>query len=73
MSMTRRQMESVLGPIDETLAAQIVQTGVDEAGLLEAKTWIENDEALVNEGRPFPTGSIASAIAVLKEAGLNAE
>lgn len=47
---------SVLGPVDEALAAQINRTGATPEELAQAWAWFNADEALVNEGRPLPSG-----------------
>jgi len=52
-------------PVDETLVAVVMATGATQAELAEAFAWSNNDEALINEGRPLPTGRVAALVALL--------
>jgi hypothetical protein len=52
MSLTYDELVSVLGPVEETLAAEIMATGASLSELTEAWAWLNNDEALINQGRP---------------------
>lgn len=67
MPLTASEIEAVLGPTDESMIAQIIATGATPADLAEAWAWINNDEALINEGRPLPTGKVAELCALLDE------
>ncbi len=67
MPLTASEVEAVLGPTDEAMIAQIIATGATLADLAEAWAWINNDEALINEGRPLPTGKVAELCALLDE------
>ncbi len=67
MPLTASEVEAVLGPTDEAMIAQIMATGATPPDLAEAWTWINNDEALINEGRPLPTGKVAELCALLDE------
>lgn len=65
MTMTLQEVAAVLGPVDETLAAEIVATGATQAELAEAWAWANNDEALMGEGRHLPTGVVAALVDLL--------
>lgn len=65
MSLTREQITSVLGPIDDMLAAEVLATGASLEELEAAFAWINADEALVNDLRPMPTGKVAQLIEIL--------
>jgi hypothetical protein len=65
MTITRDEIRRVLGPVDDTLAADIVNTGADEQELAEAWAWTNSDEALINDGRPLPGGRVAELVALL--------
>lgn len=65
MALTREDVTSVLGPVDETVAAEVMATGASLAELEEAWAWINADEALVNELRPLPSGRVAQLIDIL--------
>lgn len=66
MTMTRDDIISVLGPVDEAVIADIVSTGATIEELREAFAWIGADEALVNEGRQLPTARVAALIELLE-------
>lgn len=63
--MTSDEIVAILGPIDEVLLAEIVQTGASPAELAEAWAWVNADEALVNDGRALPTGKVAVLVDML--------
>lgn len=65
MALTREDVESVLGPIDDTLAADVIATDASLAELEQAWAWINADEALINEFQPMPTGRVAALIEIL--------
>ncbi|ESR24905.1 hypothetical protein [Lutibaculum baratangense] len=59
MTLTRSEVTEVLGPVGNTLAADIIATGATRQELLEAWMWVNSDEALVGEGRELPRGRVA--------------
>ncbi|WP_274630830.1 hypothetical protein [Arvimicrobium flavum] len=65
MPMTREEIVSVLGPTDETLVAHILSTGASFKELREAGAWLNEDEALMGEGRPLPDTRVAALIDLL--------
>ncbi|MDX8538483.1 hypothetical protein RFM23_12725 [Mesorhizobium abyssinicae] len=65
MIMTREDVVSVLGPMDETLIADILSTGASFEELSEAWAWLNGDEALMGEGRPLPGTRVAELIDLL--------
>ena len=66
MAMTRKEIERLLGPTDSQLAAEIVATDANSADLAKALTWLQSDEALVNDGDHLPTGKVAELIGILE-------
>ncbi|RUX43871.1 hypothetical protein EOA33_28210 [Mesorhizobium sp. M4A.F.Ca.ET.050.02.1.1] len=64
--MTRDDIISVLGPVDEAVLADIALTGASLGELREAFAWIGADEALVNEGRHLPGMRVARLIEILQ-------
>jgi hypothetical protein len=56
MALTRDDVLSVIGPADETLVTEIIATKATTEELTHAWAWANNDEALINEGRPLPSG-----------------
>lgn len=64
--LTREAIARVLGPVDDSIATEIAATGATESELREAHHWLNADEALVNEMRPFPSQRVADLIEILK-------
>ncbi|MDX3978167.1 hypothetical protein [Shinella sp.] len=65
MPMTSDDVIAILGPVDETLVAEVVATRATQAELTEAFAWASNDEALIGEGRPLPSGRVAALVDLL--------
>ncbi|MDF3856377.1 hypothetical protein ACDP63_16115 [Paracoccus sp. P2] len=61
-------IRAVLGPVDETLIAQISRTDATVEELAEAWGWLNADEAMISEGRPLPRGRVAELVAILEAA-----
>jgi hypothetical protein len=66
MRLAHDDVVSVLGPVDETVVADIVATGVTPAELAEARAWVNADEAMIGEGRPLPCGRVAELVELLQ-------
>ena len=64
--MRLAEITAILGPVDLELAAEINKAGASPEELAQAWAWINADEALVNEGRPLPSGRIGELIALLE-------
>jgi hypothetical protein len=64
--MTREDVVSILGPVDEAAIAEIIMTGASADELREAWAWAFGDEALMNEGRPLPGTRIAALIDLIE-------
>jgi hypothetical protein len=64
--MTVNEIVAVLGPVDETLIADILKTGATAQELSLAWTWIHADEALINQGRASPSGRAAELVGILE-------
>ena len=62
MTMTRQDVVSVLGPVDDTTIAEIIASGASLEELREAWAWTFGDEALMNQGRPLPGTRVAGLI-----------
>jgi hypothetical protein len=65
MTLTMQDVTSVLGPVDETLIAEIVATGATATELSEAWAWVNSDEALIGEGHHLPAGAVATLVDLL--------
>lgn len=66
--MKLNDITAILGPVDDTLIAEINQTGASAGELAQAWAWLNADEALVNEGRSLPSGRVAELIRLLEVA-----
>ncbi len=65
MTMTRNEVVSVLGPVDDDMIAEIVSTGASLDELREAWAWAYGDEALMGQGRPLPGTRVANLIELI--------
>jgi len=64
--MTLDEIVSILGPVDDDLAAELLATGASADELREAWNWLHNDEALMGEGRPLPGTRVGQLIDILE-------
>lgn len=67
MTMTAHDITAIIGPADEQLLAEIMLTGATAGELAQAWAWVNSDDALVNAGRPLPTGKVAELIDLLDD------
>lgn len=65
--ITREDVITAIGPVDDVTIAQIIGTGATVEELAEAKAWIANDEPLINAGKPLATGRVRELIDLLSE------
>ncbi|MER9301908.1 hypothetical protein [Mesorhizobium sp. M0496] len=66
MTITRQDVVSVLGPVDDGTIAEIIMSGASLEELREAWAWAFGDEALMNQGRPLPGTRIAALIDLIE-------
>lgn len=64
--MRREEICSVLGPVDETVVAEINRIGGTPEELATAWAWVVADEMMMNEGRAMPSGRVAELVAFLE-------
>ena len=64
--MTYDEIVSVLGRVDDDLAAALIATGASLDELLEAWNWLNSDEALIGQGRPLPDSRVGQLIDLLE-------
>lgn len=69
MVVARDEIDEILGPVDDTLAAEIAATEVTSAELLRAKTIVLADDA-VHPDQQQMSPRLSAAIAILEEADL---
>jgi hypothetical protein len=65
--LTREDVIKAVGAVDDVTIAQIIGTGATREELAEAEAWIENDEALINAGKPLPKGRLGELVEILTE------
>jgi hypothetical protein len=69
--LTYADVREVLGPIDDDVAAEIVRMEATREELVEALAWTASDEALVNDMRPPPSGTVAALVELLEADALD--
>ena len=62
---TRKEIIERLGELDDVTVAEIIATGATSQDLAEAESWLSNDEALINVGRPLPTGRVGQLVEII--------
>ena len=67
MKLDRDLIRKALGDVDDVAVAQILGTGATSEELAEAKAWIDNDEPLLNRGKPLPGGRVSQLAAILEQ------
>lgn len=65
MAMSSADVTAILGPVDEVLIAEIIATDATRDDLAQAWYWLNGDEALINDGRPLPSGKVAELAELL--------
>ena len=65
--ITREDIVRTVGDVDDTLIAEIIGTGATVEELAEAQAWMDNDEALMNAGRPLPKARVGELVEILSE------
>jgi hypothetical protein len=65
--LTRDDVIKAIGEADDVATAEIIGTGATAEELAEAQAWLANDEALINAGRPLPSGRVGELVEILSE------
>jgi hypothetical protein len=65
--LTRDDVIKAIGEADDVAIAEIIGTGATAEELAEAQAWLANDEALINAGRPSPSGRVGELFEILSE------
>lgn len=60
--LTRDEVRALIGRLDDRVLTDILAMSASRAELAEARAWLENDEAMLNAGRPMPSGPVARLI-----------
>lgn len=64
--LTRDEVRALIGRSDDRVVTEILAMGASRAELAEALAWLENDEAMLNAGRPVPSGRVARLVEMLQ-------
>ena len=64
--LPREEVRALIGRSDDRVVTEILNMGASRAELAEARAWIENDEAMLNAGRPIPSGRVARLVEMLQ-------
>ena len=67
MNLDRDLIKKALGDVDDVVIAKVLGTGASCEELAEAKAWVDNDEPLLNRGKPLPGGRVSQLIAILEK------
>jgi len=65
-TLTRAEVRALIGRSDDRVVTGILAMGASRAELAEARAWLENDEAMLNAGRPVPSGRVARLVEMLQ-------
>ncbi len=65
-TLTRDDIIAALRPVDDTVVAQILAMKTTPEELAEAQAWMTSDDALINAGRPLPSGRVARLVEILE-------
>jgi uncharacterized membrane protein YkvA (DUF1232 family) len=63
--LTRKDVIATLGPLDDVTIASILASGATAEELAEAQAWLENDEPMINAGKPLAGGRVARLVDIL--------
>jgi hypothetical protein len=65
--LTRDDVIKAVGEVDDVTIAEIIGTSATAEELAEAQAWIVNDDPLLNDGKPLPSGRVRELIDILAE------
>jgi hypothetical protein len=65
--LTRDDVIKAVGEADDVTIAEIIGTGATAEELVEAQAWMVNDDPLLNDGKPLPSGHVRELIDILAE------
>jgi hypothetical protein len=63
--LSRADVISMLGPVDDAVVAEIIATGASAEELAQARAWVTNDEALMNMGKPLAGGRVGRLVEII--------
>ncbi|MEX0985621.1 MAG: hypothetical protein WD096_11330, partial [Actinomycetota bacterium] len=69
---SRDDITAIIGSVEDDVAIEILAVGASPDELTEARAWVANDEAMLNAGRPLPTGRTAEIADILRRLEIEA-
>jgi hypothetical protein len=63
--LTHQDVTAMLGPLDDVTIAQIIGTGASAEELAQAQAWLNNNEPLMNAGKPLPAGRVGQLVEIV--------
>ncbi len=63
--LTRKDVIETIGDVDDVTVADIIATGATAQELADAQAWVVNDGALLNSGKPLPTGRVGQLVEII--------
>ena len=66
MQLNRHLVIKALGDVDEAVIAELLATGASAEEFAQAQAWLENDDPLLNSGKPLPRGRVAQVADILR-------
>lgn len=66
MSLSRNAVAEILGPVDDTLAVDLIATGATRRELAAAKHWLDNDEVAPGGSGRFPDARVSQLVEILR-------
>lgn len=67
MALTREEVSRIVSGLSDQAIARIIATGADATQLLEAFTWLRDDEYLGSELERRPSGVVGEVYDILLE------
>jgi hypothetical protein len=64
--LTRDDVIAALGEIDDVTIVEILGTGATADELAEAQAWFNNNEPLMNIGKPLAAGRVGRLVEILE-------
>ena len=66
--LSEDEVIEILGPVSDAVAAEIIATGIDKAGLVAARDRVVRDRKGHNPGPPLKPGAFAQVVDILERA-----
>ena len=66
--LAREEVRALIGRSDDRVVTEVLNMGASRAELTEARGWLENGEAMLDAGRPIPSGRVAGLVEMLQAA-----